>query len=565
MIFEKRGDLFYRDRLVYLAVAISLFLVSFAFLYVGSIDKKFTGYITYTDQWCIDNRVCERFFIEGADSPYLDCVAAGLPSTGCNYCFTVYVCPSPSSSSGSSGSGGGSDETPVPSLDELDESNKSLIFVYSTLSYVQSIYNSLFSENPLTPSSSSSTGPTSNLPSVSTSVQDSPLFFAQTPRSCNTLSCQQQAQHILLLSRQEVALAESAMYSHFQNVQVLLDKYNKNELILKDYVEIDLAIRETQQIKSQINSQLFNVTNQLLDDLQTVIIKQTITEKEDKDVKDYYVKYEKYTPPLNEDRDCKIPVDYIAFKVDGVLSSGNLIGNGNCKNKTAHVSPFPLDTLTSPINNPLVQSNLPTFFSGSSSTNSINIFLLGEPSNWGNGSQEAIVISKDTNGVFDIGFLLAPSHSVLKEKIEKFAQNLLFGSSDSESEENLGFILQTSPENEIYSKEIPYFLWIVLVVLVVIFFLLNRVIMKYNYMGNNSNKSLINSDAHFKNNLNFGGHRLSVEKMIKDALKEHPRNKKIALVRLSVISKAYKDLDKSSKEKLAQLYEELIYSIKKAN
>jgi hypothetical protein len=60
-------------------------------------------------------------------------------------------------------------------------------------------------------------------------------------------------------------------------------------------------------------------------------------------------------------------------------------------------------------------------------------------------------------------------------------------------------------------------------------------------------------------------HKERVKIMIYDALRKCINNRKIALARLPLISEAYKNLDKKSRESLAPIYEKLVYTLKHSN
>ncbi len=561
MAFEKRNDLFYRDSFSYLIVAISLFLVSFAFLYVGNIDKKFTGHVAYTPDWC-DYNVC-AIYHSSSDSPFSDCIAdRRYLSDACDYCLSTYGCAGSSSSFGSSSVG--SEGPRAPSLSEISSSKSYVSVTNYSVIYAQNIFQIISRVIPELSSSfvtSSSASPTHNIPDTSSSTT------AQS--SCSALSCQQ---NMIILVQQKLMAVEFSVKSQLKASQVFMDKYEDDPTIKHDYDFIQTALSQIQQINSHVNSQLSIVTNQLVNLAQEKTKTLDMEEQKDEEVKEYYSDYTQNAPPVNEDISdgCKIPLNYMIFKE--VLPSGKSIKDGElCDFQNSAVSPVPLPfpiRPVKPIPNLSGSQNLPSSGTISSilvngnSPVQVSAFLLNDPETWGTGDvHEAITIVENPDGL-DIVFLSAPSHSALKEKIDEFVQNLLFDTSDSESEENLGFTSKTFSQIETYKKNVPYFLWIILITLFITLFILGKLIFSQNKIDQNLNGK---QNVSFKNNFNFGGHHLSVEKMIRDALKEYPKNKKIITARLSVISEAYKNLSESYKKKLAPLYEELVYLVKEIN
>ena len=61
---------------------------------------------------------------------------------------------------------------------------------------------------------------------------------------------------------------------------------------------------------------------------------------------------------------------------------------------------------------------------------------------------------------------------------------------------------------------------------------------------------------------NFESHDSRVENMIRDALRESKDSPKLAIARMPIIADMYKNLDNKSRERLAPVYESLVYRIR---
>ena len=320
---------------------------------------------------------------------------------------------------------------------------------------------------------------------------------------------------------------------------------------------------------------------------------------------------------------CYAPVQNMIYEDIGEGVSGVDYQGKECSEEPISLIPYlPVISGGRPTNLPQLPSsnsqsssqNLPTNFGFGSSGNSAGVFLIS-PSSLEQNNLQAVVIAKGTDELIKLGLLLAPTHADLEKKITDFVNSLFFDTSETSSQVNIDSFTK-------YSPQIPWFLWSTLGILLISFLILGKILLldekyiisqgkkdlikkdfdsavkrynsllslydSFNNEENNSLKnsileykivlinSLKNSSIHYTFNNSSGlsnmvldnlektftslSHEMRVEKLINDAKKE--KNRKLAVSRLSVISELYRKLDSSAQKRLAEKYEDLIYSLR---
>lgn len=232
----------------------------------------------------------------------------------------------------------------------------------------------------------------------------------------------------------------------------------------------------------------------------------------------------------------------------------------------------------------------------------------------GDGRNYVAAMLYSLNGHLTLNFLSSPDYAGLEDKIYKFIENLLYGTSGGSY--ITGMSLQQAEEIVNQSASVPWVLWIILFVMVISFLFFGDLLSPYNVRLISSGKKALNKKDYAlavqnynslassyaydldvkqdalnylkdirekvgsgKIDLEFSGkdalpkiktgkfenifsnyHR--VQKMIGHALQDIKKSPKLAKSRMPVISEEYRRLSSKDKEKLASQYESLVYRLR---
>ncbi len=441
----------------------------------------------------------------------------------------------------------------------------------------------------------------------------SPLCYS----SSEALKCTKEN---LILTNKKLDAVEDLIELNIKESNYLLEKYPGQAQIVRDNSEmIKLAIG-FENIASQLNSQLSLVVNIALEKQREEAQQQILTEKNKGEILDYYQDISGQIPK-NKDDDCSVPLQIMIYEgIKGGVSSINSEGK-ECFDEPLPVDPYITQEaiVSSSSGNNLAPSQSS---SGNSGSSIVSVFLIAGHGLSDSNNYEALIISKGVDNFPRIGFLLAPTHIDLEKKIADLTRNLFFGSSDALSDMTPRKSSSAHvSDSGIYSKQIPWFLWITFGILLISFLVLGSLVSidkkylisqgkkdllkkdfasavkNYNsllYIYNSfddEDRSLKNSILEYKHALlkslkeasvkytfrgslelpeillqsdgfSHLGHEGRVSKLIDDAIRDAKVNRNIATGRLPIIAELYSKLDTSSQKKLAHKYESLVFSLR---
>lgn len=184
-----------------------------------------------------------------------------------------------------------------------------------------------------------------------------------------------------------------------------------------------------------------------------------------------------------------------------------------------------------------------------------------------------VVFFKDPNEQLSIKFFDSPNSYEVEQEISEFINHLFFNESDSPVSVLPEIPLQQVEEVIDKHKKYPITLWVILSIMLLSFLIFGRYLdlSSYNFKSNSldtekSNKPILEEyDKINKIGYDVSDNFSRVEKMIRDTLVEAKTSPKFAFARMPIIADSYKLLDSKSREKLAPLYESLVYSLRDLN
>ncbi|MBS3083303.1 hypothetical protein J4423_00705 [Candidatus Pacearchaeota archaeon] len=320
---------------------------------------------------------------------------------------------------------------------------------------------------------------------------------------------------------------------------------------------------------------------------------------------------------------CEYPIGLVSF--DNIVNFGynGVNADGEICNVPEIEVYSPISISTSGERGPSVPVTPGSTISGSGrSTGSrlIAAFHVGR-SEGSKSANEAVVMSRDKDNNLRINFVGSSSFHDLEQEITDFIDKLLFGIRDVNSPELLGMSVQEADSIVESNKSVPWVLWAVLFTMIVLFlFFGGFLVPDYKKMILSGRGALDKKDYskairiynelteldYFDNKIirqeilsylillrkKIGDDKVSlslpnglglpridnvssihsftsdssrVEKMIIDALRDVTDLPKVAVVRMPIIVEAYKNLDSKGREKLAPLYESLVYKMRDLN
>ncbi len=634
MVFVKKVD-FSRSHFSIYYFTFVLILVLFSAFYFFESKPSTTGFATFDESQC-NSQICPYYSPDSAG--YNRCILDFGPAYQplCQYCLLVYRCTNYPPDKPGGGSSGGQSSTssnePKPTNLEIETSKSSVLQSTSASEYAGDIVKNY-------------------LPSSGGSVAENSFVSPVCSDSSNAIEC---TKELLVLADKKVNTAENLIKLNLGESNALLQKYPGDSQIIKDNLAISKELVVVQEKYSQIKLYDSLVTNIIIQNAKDSANKEIMNEKQKQQVLDYYNNLLPKIPkiseniqpkdylvskpiqlPKNKAEGCKSPVQDMIYNS---VKSGfyGLDYNGKACVKTAPpVKPYlppknkgnggnsgvgngnnnPSSTLTGSPGN--------SGSHGNGGNNALGVFLIDDHEHLGSiNNHEAFLISRDSNNLIKIGFLLAPSRIDLEKKIADFTRELFFGESTSSSEGILGTSSASKESFKEYSRPVPWIIWVILLFVTVPFLILGKIISideKYlvsqgkNYLIKNDftsavknyNKIIDNYDSfdiddesflillsNYKNVLvkfleeksipyyiqssevpkiyltdktSYYTHlsnEARVAKIIEDTKKEIKNNKRLAVNRLPIIADLYSKLDFSAKKRLAEKYEDLVYSLR---
>jgi hypothetical protein len=409
------------------------------------------------------------------------------------------------------------------------------------------------------------------------------------------------------LTKNELIKYQSDLYSSYTDVKSIYDDssllvkfYGSNPVIRENHDKIKISLNSVKEKFLDVHIKLIDKSTKMIED-RMKLAKQEVRKNELID--ENKIKLERYYknpfPVVSEDlqdEDCSMGIAAAAF--NDALDVGNVgVSSNGLKCVIPQSNLEPIVSLGS--NGQLLPPSFAAFYVNPSSS-------ISEDSNF-----EAIAVVPGPQGL-QLGFFLAPSHTAIESEIASFIENLIFGKS-SISEDNSDVLVRPN--------QLPWTLYLILIGLFIEFLFFDliflssaeRIINRGNSALDDKNYPVALDSYHkltklypdmdfflkeqtfdyftnLKTQISFSGfkaeiklpnelfvgdkspnienqmtHKERVKIMIYDALRKCINNRKIALARLPLISEAYKNLDKKSRESLAPIYEKLVYTLKHSN
>ncbi len=510
-----------------------------------------------------------------------------------------------------------------PSDKEINNSDSQVSQILLASQYAQRIFGRAISYS-------------SNITAITATTNINEINFGSSTCSTeqNKLNCNQNA--LIIVSNQlssVVNLIESAR----NKSSYLISRYPRDQHLLENRLKIEKVSDLVSNLLYLTNTQLSLVENILIEKAREKAKNRILVEEEKEETLEYYAEQNPLIPPtpfekpkdswvigtpvvINSPSECNAPVQDIIY---------NEVKRGvSCINSQGQASSNPIPPILPYIPNLgnlqiTPSQNIPNYpIFGSSSSTPI-IFLIDDPNPLNTiNDHEAFTISNGKQGV-QIGFLLAPTHVDLENKINAFINNFFFDKTESKISKVSAIELEDYKK---YSRPVPWFLWIILASLITSFLFLeilksfkekslfvkcekslivkdfnsairyyNLILESYEYLDNEMkysfkqrilklssllNRTLKNSTIPYEINYSAGlpkivlknngkeseghlSHEARIKKIIEDTTKEIGKNRKLAIARLPLITKMYNQLENSSKKRLAQIYENFIYKLRK--
>ncbi len=553
-----------------------------------------------------------------SELPYTCNNAICESSAGENYINCPTDCPAPQTGS----------SNPDPPKNIILQSQAHATVSESTASYSEQISKDFIKPTDSGTSTSSSGTSSTGSSSSSTSSYSGSTQTTTTTTSKDICPSQMSIEDCYKELDRINNLINSAYYStkdHYDSILPVLNKYSSSSELDNNFQRIKSSLDKIQLIRQELLQKASIVKNELIIDAKETAQKKLnfINQQNSNNqrISVYYQTHKSDIPQLNakptlsQSTNCLVPIQGLIF-AKAISSTGITSLGESCSLPSPPLMPLP------PLTNPASQS-LPSNTPLSDRISS-TAFYVGEVDEWGNSEvHEAIAFAKNDKGVLNIGFLLAPSHSALEQKITQFTRNLLFGQSSIYADSLTGAY---SPSNiepySNYSRPVPWFLWLALIFLALPFILLSSFILfDQSYLISKGNKYILrgefasavkvydylvsiydsldskeseplkqkiiqykialiraldDSSVNYRiiessdfpkielssKALSFMSHESRVEKLINDTMKEIPKNKNLALKRMEIITSSYNNLDSVSKKRLAPKYESLVYSLR---
>ncbi|MSS74210.1 hypothetical protein EXS72_01050 [Candidatus Pacearchaeota archaeon] len=510
-----------------------------------------------------------------------------------------------------------------PTRDEIRISDIQLNEGLNALQYAQNAFNRVIS-----PSSNSV------IITKDTTIKEINFDSFTCSTNQNQLSCNQE--ELFIVNNQLFSIINLIESAHNKSIY-FLSKYPGDPYLLANKLKIENALDLVSNLLSLTNAQLSLGGNQIIERAKKKAKNEILVEEEKEETLEYYAEQNLLIPPtpfekpkyswvigtsvvINSHSECNAPVQDIIY---------NEVKRGvSCINSQGQASSNPIPPILPYISNLgnlriTPSQNIPNYPSFGSSSSAPMIFLIDNPNPLNTlYDHEAFTISKGKQGV-QIGFLLAPTHVDLENKINAFINNFFFDKTESKISKVSATELKDYKK---YSRPVPWFLWIILASLITSFLFLeilksfkekslfvkcekslivkdfnsairyyNLILESYEYLDNEMkysfkqrilklssllNRNLKNSTIPYEINYSTGlpkivlknngkesegylSHEARIKKIIEDTTKEIGKNRKLAIARLPLITKMYNQLENSSKKRLAQIYENFIYKLRK--